>query len=250
MSTSKYSDGEMVILRRLLDGPATAAELLTRTVMPGMSPDDTGAYLTSCLMRLRNSGKVIPAPVCGQYALTSAVELVLRADQRRPLAQMRAVAEDLVKIMLPGAVRIEIAGSIRRQKQDCGDIEICALVTDGRLTEAFVRGAAQVIKSGPKYTQAIIDAPSTGPVTVDLFSTDDPTRWGLLFFIRTGSADFVKRALGYWKKISDGGECRDLHLYKGSDTIVATPEEDDVFRALGIKPVAPERRVPRECANG
>jgi len=246
-----YSDGELALLFRLLaEGPLTGADLTTSTVVPGMQPGDTGGYLLSSLKRLLASADVDRQGNEGLYSIAREPSLVLRAAPRRPLAQMRATAETLADALRPLCARIEIAGSIRRQCPTCGDIELCAIVPDGGATEALNLSAALPIRSGQKYTQVIVDIADLGPVTVDFFCTTDPTAWGMLYFIRTGSADFVKRALGYWKKISDGGECRELHLYTGNDTPVPTPEEADVFRALSTpeRPVAfipPERRVPR-----
>ena len=92
------------------------------------------------------------------------------------------------------------------------------------------------------------------PVKVDLFQTADPACWGMLYFIRTGSADFVRRALHYWHRAT-AGECNGLRLRLAGNRPVDTPEEDDVFRVIsehavraGLRPVPfvpPERRTSR-----
>jgi len=44
--------------------------------------------------------------------------------QRYPLADARAVADGLCRVLAPHCERIEVAGSIRRQKSTVGDIEL------------------------------------------------------------------------------------------------------------------------------
>jgi DNA polymerase/3'-5' exonuclease PolX len=41
-----------------------------------------------------------------------------------PLAEIEPVARELVELLRPVTTRIEIAGSIRRRKPTCSDIEI------------------------------------------------------------------------------------------------------------------------------
>lgn len=48
-------------------------------------------------------------------------------DQRVPLVEARALADDLVGLLEPFAERIEVAGSVRRERPDVGDLELVAI---------------------------------------------------------------------------------------------------------------------------
>lgn len=207
-----------------------------------------------------------------QVSLTSQAEAYL--SQPRPLSLRLAtdVSASLIRDLdsLPTVQRLEIAGSVRRHKGMVHDIELVALVESQQqnlfggkdrsapamdLTCALRERADTVLKTGPSMTSVIISEPETGHIQVNLFQTADPACWGMLYFIRTGSADFVRRALGYWKTVSAGGECSDLRLRTAGGKALDTPEEKDVFRVLSdhataarMKPVPyipPEKRIAR-----
>lgn len=197
-------------------------------------------------------------PRTGLYSIRDPQSVEVQAEQRRALDVMRPIAEGLKTDLGPLAMRLEIAGSIRRGKDQVHDIELCALVEpapalfhlaqdapDLHLRDALVARAQVVVKSGSKYTQVILDDPAAGGVAVDLFQTVAPHQWGMMYFIRTGSADFVKRALGHWKTLSNGGYCAANQLRFPDGTLQQTPEEADVFAALHCPFVDPERRIPK-----
>ena len=194
------------------------------------------------------------------------------AERRLPLEVAEPIARQLVRDLqeIPGVISLQIAGSIRRRKESIGDIELVALVDAAQadlfgkpsaspvmaLTCALRARADKVIAAGGAMTRVIISEPEVGRVKVDLFQTCRPECWGMLYVIRTGSADWVRRMLAYWKRCTGGGECKNLRLRLADGTEVDTPEEEDVFgvisrhsTAAGLRPVPfvpPERRTPRE----
>lgn len=193
----------------------------------------------------------------GRYALNGTAELEKACEQKRPLAEVEPIARGLIDELGGMAKRAEIAGSVRRKAAMVGDIEICALIEpaaelikgassdpDLRLRDRLCQLARVKIKSGPRYTQVIYQAGAVA-IKVDLFQAWDPWQWGMLFFIRTGCADFVERALVHWKKISEGGFCANNQLRLADGTLVDTHEEELVFHHLKCKWVPPERRVAR-----
>jgi len=204
----------------------------------------------------------------GCWHLTPIAHHAIAATTARPLEPMAAAAARIIDRTRSHALRIEVAGSIRRRKPQCNDIEIVALVprqldllgapveSDSQLTAAIFGDASLISRQGPRHASGVVIDPHIGAVKVDLFQTDSPADWGMLLFIRTGIADFVQRALAYWKECTRGGFCRDLRLYRDGQTIVPTPEEQAVFaaldaaaRAAGQRPVPfvpPERREPRQ----
>gem|GEM_PF-905405 len=251
------------VARVLERGARTAAELATEA-LPAWGPASAAWAAQETLIHLRDAGAVEGPDADGRYRLT---QHAASSDgpQRRPLAEMRGMAERLAAQLRRHAVRLEIAGSVRRQAPRVKDIELCALVEprpdlfglheapdETGLARALRAGASSVLRGGAKYIQVEMRPQDDGPlVCVELFLTADPAQWGMLYFIRTGSADFVRRALAYWKSITGGGYCRGNRLHLADGTAVDTPEEGDVFAALerygdaAVSLVPPERRAPR-----
>ena len=77
-------------------------------------------------------------------------------------------------------------------------------------------------------------------IPVDVFTTT-PENWGMALFVRTGPADFNKRAFTRFKQLGKRG-----HAYGGVEDAQgkewAVPEENLVFAHLGVDPIAPEER--------
>ncbi|MCX6753734.1 MAG: hypothetical protein NTV03_01615, partial [Candidatus Nomurabacteria bacterium] len=48
-------------------------------------------------------------------------------EKRYPLAEAMRIAEALLEELKPHCARIAVAGSVRRKKADCGDIELVAI---------------------------------------------------------------------------------------------------------------------------
>jgi len=153
-----------------------------------------------------------------------------------------AIAERVRAELAPHCVRIEIAGSIRRRKQDVGDVEIVA-VPKPYETGLFESGIATVVNKWRKvrgelpckYTQRMLPE----GIALDLFfATLD--NWGLIYAIRTGPADYSHRVLAHgWVRNgyeSIGG----MMHYNG----VPLPlrEEEDLFAIAGVPWCEPEAR--------
>ncbi len=140
------------------------------------------------------------------------------------------LARELVGFLAAGCVRIEIAGSLRREKPEPGDIEIVAIPSLGAYEvrdlfeqvverhvvthldqalallldeEAWVFDT-EVKRNGPKYKR--LKHVASG-ICCDLFITDR-RRWGYTFTVRTGPAEFshalVTRALNHGQFFRDG----------------------------------------------
>ncbi len=97
----------------------------------------------------------------------------------------------------PHCDRIEISGSIRREKPWVKDIEIVAIPKPYE-TGLFSSGIAPVVEQWKKvkgelpckYTQRILPE----GIKLDLFFAQ-PDNWGLIYAIRTGSADYSHKVL-------------------------------------------------------
>jgi len=166
------------------------------------------------------------------------------------LSEADLLARRLLDLLKPHCDRIEVAGSIRRKKEDVKDIEIVCIPKEiiGPIPE-FVNTVNQfkAIKGDPfgRYTQRVIQARTIEPtfrenvyINLDLFITD-PLRWGLIYAIRTGSVEFSKKLASQWSRMgykSVGGvliKNEQKHYIK---------EERDLFDFLKMEWVEPEFR--------
>jgi DNA polymerase/3'-5' exonuclease PolX len=166
-------------------------------------------------------------------------------EKRYPLAEAEAIALKVLEQLRPYCIRAEIAGSIRRKKADCGDVEIVAIplpYSIGLLED----GIASVVNKWPKikgemeygktkYTQRILPS----GIKLDLFFAEEGN-WGQVFAIRTGSADYSHRVLANgWVRQgfkSDGG-----YLFRDGEKYEIR-EEMDLFKLIGVPYVGPESR--------
>lgn len=167
------------------------------------------------------------------------------STSKLPYPAAYKLAEKIKDALAPGCQRVEIAGSIRRRKPEIGDIEIVAvpgpdldsviadLITAGRL----MRGD----KNGGKFKNFLV--PAVPGLKLDLFLPTAET-WGVIFTIRTGSAEFSHKLVTQRGKggfLPDDLQVKDGRIWR--DEALDTPEEQDVFNLLGWYAL-PEQRTP------
>lgn len=161
------------------------------------------------------------------------------------LEKALSIAERIKSEMAPHCERIEIGGSIRRKKPEVKDIEIIAIPKPYEI-DMFESGLAAIVNQWEKvkgnmqygkckYTQRILP----DGIKLDLFFAE-PGNWGLIYAIRTGSADYSHRVLasGWVKR---GYKSIEGYIHSGERKI-ETPEEEDLFRIANVKWVEPELR--------
>lgn len=173
-------------------------------------------------------------------------------NDRISLATAKAKAERFMKLIMPFCERAEIAGSIRRQKADIGDIEIVAIpceVQDSLFFDplrnrhlilgTLINNLLPIIKAGDRYIQTEYEG-----TQIDLFLAS-PDTWGCVFTIRTGSAEFSHKLV---TKKAYGGYCPDnlyfheARIFGRDGEAYETPEEEDVFELLGLEFIEPSAR--------
>ncbi len=159
------------------------------------------------------------------------------------LSQAKEIADKILKELKPHCERIEIAGSIRREKPEPNDIEIVAIPKPYQ-TGLFESGIAKVVNRWEKvkgelpckYTQRILPE----GIKLDLFFAR-PENWGLIFAIRTGSAEFSHNVLAKgWS--AKGFRSEDGILYKDGKPIYIR-EEIDLFHLIGLEYCEPKYRL-------
>jgi len=186
-----------------------------------------------------------------------------------PLAQAKEEAEHVLNKLRQYCSKIDIAGSIRKEKEMVGDIEIICRPIKVELFDMFgeSKGFAnsiffcglldswQIIKGSceGKYTQRILPSGTK----LDLFMPDDFDYYRQ-FAIRTGSADYSFKVIanGWIKKGWCGsdkglrkiGDCvKDKDKWKCINPLAENPpswaSEKDFFDWLGVKWIHPKERI-------
>lgn len=164
-------------------------------------------------------------------------------------AQAILIATELAKLLRPACARIEIAGSLRRERAQVGDIELvaiprCAVNLFGNAGQELLTPAVARIavggysKDGDKFKQF-----RYRDMQVDLFITTAP-RWGINYTLRTGSAEFshwLVTARRYGGAMPAHLRVKHLRLWQGTKTL-DTSTEALFFAALGLRWIAPQDR--------
>ena len=156
----------------------------------------------------------------------------------------RGLAQKIVAELAPACERIEIAGSLRRNRPQVHDIDIVSLPAgDGSawlnaLERMIARGSLKSIRRGSKVQSYI--ATKTG-IQVDIY-TADRKMWPTLFLIRTGSKEhnirLAQRARELGLKLKASGD----GIETESGDLLEIYSEEDVFRILKLPYLAPELR--------
>ena len=174
-------------------------------------------------------------------------------------------AEEIMELLWDSCDRIEIAGGIRRKKEEPHDIELVLQPTFLPTVDAFgntdYENTANVLdykikdllKSGTLSPGDPDKAGKKAPCgekyyrlkykneKLDIFSVIDPAQWGTLFLIRTGDADFSHEfVLRLWKF---GLKSVDGHIENAMGQTIDTPEEEDCFKLLKMPYIEPEQRT-------
>ena len=179
-----------------------------------------------------------------------------------PLGDMRVIAEAIVKILKPYCHRIEIAGSIRRERPFVKDIEVVVIPkivpttnTEGLFPEEGdeVNLLDQFILSNDDFALRVNIAGHTAygeknklvafkGIPLDIFVATEEN-WPMIFFVRTGGKDnnraCATRAIemGYELKMYECG-----FRHKATGQLVTMRDDRDIYDFLGVPYLAPNQR--------
>ncbi len=175
------------------------------------------------------------------------------------LSQAKEIADKWLDYLAPACTRIEIAGSVRREKPEVKDIELVAVPLIHQEEDLFGgpgekvniletligglkrgKGFRSIVKDGPRYKQIVLNE----GINLDLFIVLPPAEWGVLFLIRTGPADFSKKLVTSRRAgglLPSNLKVKDGAVWRGIDKL-PTPEERDVFRLLDMAYTEPRER--------
>jgi DNA polymerase/3'-5' exonuclease PolX len=154
------------------------------------------------------------------------------------LEEAKAKAMEFVKLLSPYCDRIEIAGSIRRQKKQVHDIDLVVIWKGAGfgLLKVWLENRQRMMK--PTGGEKIIKTSwSMIPIQISVATIEI---WPMILLVRTGSASF-NRYLATLAKRKGMQLKASGYLTRGGETLPITCEQD-IFRELGLKFREPQRR--------
>ncbi len=208
-------------------------------------------------------GKLAGLPKLGEKKIASIRDGILLLEKSSGRVGLPTALE-IGKVMLdfvrdiPGVLRAELAGSLRRWKETIGDIDIICTSKPGtagaKITKSFADfpGLQKVLGQGDTKASVL----TADGVQVDLRVVPD-VNFGAAMLYFTGSKEHnvVLRGLSQEKKMT----LNEWGLYKVAEyekaekksgeastaKPVASKSEQDVYRALGLEFIEPELREDR-----
>jgi DNA polymerase (family X) len=164
------------------------------------------------------------------------------------LAKAQKIAEKVIAELRPFCDQIAIAGSIRRQRETVGDIDIVVLpkVDQVHAFRARCQQSTTVVKDGEQEmvlmmkNEVQLDIWIAHRGTKDFFNPM-PGNFGSLLLCRTGSVTHNIYLVSQAKAL--GLRWNPHHgVFDGHGRCLAAETEEAVFRALKLDFVPPERR--------
>ena len=155
--------------------------------------------------------------------------------QRRPLAEVQPVAEDLLEFFRSQDLTCELGGSIRRQAPTVGDIDI--VIQCHSLDEIVLPDWIGYERCGPKAAHGVLEA-ADGEIGIDLWAAR-PYQWGAFLWYITGSKEL--NVLMRRHAISRGLKLSQFGVFRGDEKIDDGTERG-VAAALGFPWIEPTDR--------
>src|SRR3990167_2909214 len=154
------------------------------------------------------------------------------------------IAEDLVSELAPLCERIEVAGSIRRERENVNDIDIVLIPKPAQLTNIKQRlwtlamGGRSTVTGQDKYLKTL----SYKGIQVDVYIADAET-WATLLLIRTGSREhnilLCQKARAMGLKLNADGHGL---TWISKPVNVPVHTEEQIFKELGLPYKEPRER--------
>jgi DNA polymerase (family X) len=230
--------------------PASQQELMR---IPGLGPktvqllaEDLDVRDLDGLKAALDDGRVAKLPGMGEKTVANLVDAIERMhlsskDDRRPIGQVMPIAEEMVASLAErdDVQRVDYAGSLRRFRETIGDVDLLVAATDpSGIMEAFTSHDRVHRVQGHGDTKSSI-------VTHDGLQVDlrvvPPDSYGAALVYFTGSKAhnirLRQRAIDRGWKLSE-------YALEDAETgqVQAAATEEDVYDALGLRWIHPERR--------
>jgi len=156
------------------------------------------------------------------------------------LEEAKTIAERVKRAIHPCCDRIEIAGSIRRQKPIVNDIDLVIIEKpDAALNLATLLFSMGVLKLNGSDIKRLY-LPNDN-ITVDIYIAT-PVTWSTLLLIRTGSKENNIRLCGLARRKGWHLKANGDGLFDGDDNRIAGDTEQSIYEALGVPYQEPGER--------
>ena len=230
---AKVPPGVMEMLRVEGVGPKTA-----QAAWKALGIEHLDALEEAC-----RSGRLLQAPRMGEKRAHAILEAIARHRARAgrvPLHRALSWAEAMLARLeaVPGVVRAEAAGSLRRRRETVGDLDLLIGAADaGPVMRAFagLPEVASLLAEGPTRSSARL----RGGIQADL-RVVPPESFGAALHYFTGSKShniaLRTRAVRMGLKLSEYG------VFDRAGRRLGGAGEEEVFRAVGLPFIPPELR--------
>jgi DNA polymerase (family 10) len=227
-------------------------ELIAIMDIPGMGPKtlsmihkEKGISNLSQLEKAVEDGSLIGLPGIGEKKVENikrGIQLLKQSKGRMNLGIAFPLAKRIVESLREktGFKKIEWAGSLRRMRENIGDIDILATGPDKEkivYTFTHLLEVKEVLASGETKASVIVE----GGVQIDLRVVEEDSYGAALQYF-TGSKAHNIHLRGIAK--TKGIKINEYGVFKGEKKI-GGKEEKDVYQALGMDWIEPELREDR-----
>ena len=227
-------------------------ELIGIMDIPGMGPKtlslihrEKGIGNLSQLEKAVEDGSLIGLPGIGEKKVENikrGIELLKQSKGRMNLGIAFPLAKRIVEALREktGLRKIEWAGSLRRMRENIGDIDILATGPNHEkivTTFTHLPEVKEVLASGETKASVIVE----GGVQIDLRVVEEDS-YGVALQYFTGSKGHNIHLRGIAK--AKGIKINEYGVFKGEKKI-GGKEEKDVYKALGMEWIEPELREDR-----
>src|SRR4030043_1456574 len=227
-------------------------ELIAMMEIPGMGPktlamihQEKKISNLSGLEKAIENGSLIDLPGMGEKKaknIKRGIELLKASKGRMNLGIAFPLAKRIVEALREktGSRKIEWAGSLRRMRENIGDIDILATGPNHqKIVHAFpaLPEVKEVLASGETKASAIVEG--GGQIDIRVVEEDS---YGAALQYFTGSKGHNIHLRGIAK--AKGIKINEYGVFKGKKKI-AGKEEKDVYRVLGMDWIEPELREDR-----
>ena len=227
-------------------------ELIAIMDIPGMGPKtlsmlhkEKGISNLSQLEKASEDGSLLGLFGMGEKKIENikrGIQLLKQSQGRMNLGVAFPIAKRIVETLRQktGSKKIEWAGSLRRMKENIGDIDILATGPDKeKIVHAFTHlpEVKEVLASGETKASIIAE----GGTQIDLRVVEEDSYGAALQYF-TGSKGHNIHLRGIAK--AKGIKINEYGVFKGNKKI-AGKEEKDVYRSLGMNWIEPELREDR-----
>jgi DNA polymerase (family 10) len=227
-------------------------ELIAIMDIPGMGPKTLsmihkkkGISSLSQFEKAVEDGSLIGLPGIGEKKVENikrGIQLLKQSKGRMNLGIAFPIAKRIVETLREksGSRKIEWAGSLRRMRENIGDIDILATGPDKeKIIHTFTHlpEVKEVLASGETKASVIVE----GGIQIDLRVVEEDSYGAALQYF-TGSKGHNIHLRGIAK--TKGIKINEYGVFKGEKKI-GGKEEEDVYRVLGMNWIEPELREDR-----